>query len=45
MSVSRRSGVAVEPDASPVLSGGQKGPHPFRVSAQALCRMCSTLSL
>ena len=34
--------VAVEPAGSPVLSGGQKGPHPIRASAPVSCRRCST---
>ena len=32
--------VAVEPAASAVLSGGQKGPHPIRASAPVSSRMC-----
>lgn len=37
---SRKPGVeivAVEPEASPVLSGGEKGPHPIQVHRRGLC--------
>ena len=34
--------IAVEPDASPMLSKGIKGPHPCRASAPASCRRYST---
>jgi cysteine synthase A len=32
--------IAVEPDASPVLSGGQKGPHRCKGSVPVLCPRC-----
>ena len=37
--------VAVEPTASPVLSGGPPGPTRSRASAPASCRACSTRTL